>query len=301
MERDAIDGLRAAVAAYTLWGLLTVYWKRLARFDAVEMIGWRVTTAATVMVAVVVATGRHRVVVEALRAPRLRHRVAAAATLLAGNWTAYVWAVVNDRVLESALGYFLAPLVTMALGVTVLGERLSGLKWGSIGFAVAAVVVVTLSYGRTPWVALVLAASWGCYGLAKRRVPLGPVESLTAELWVLAVPAAVLVGSGFVGDGGIPTRAAGADWAWLLGTGAITAAPLLLFAYAAKRLPLTVLGPANYLVPIIQFLLGWLAFGEQLTAARTAGFALVWIALTLVTIDTVRRRTGATRLATAMR
>ena len=287
MDGRTRRGLHAAVVAYTIWGLLTLYWKRLDDLDAVEMIGWRVGTAAVLMVLVVAASGRWRPVATALRTPGTASRIVLASLLLAANWTTYVWAVVNDRVLETALGYFLAPLGTMALGVWVLGERLTPAKRASIAFAVAAVIAVGASYDRLPWVALLLAVSWSWYGLTKRRVPLGPVESLTAEVVVLMVPAVLLAGSGFVRDGGIPDQAGGADWAWLLGTGAITAAPLLLFAFAAKRVPFTLLGPANYLVPIINFLLGWLVFDETLDTARVVGFTLVWIALVLVTVETL--------------
>jgi chloramphenicol-sensitive protein RarD len=289
---DDVDmrGLRAAVLAYTSWGLLTLYWKQLVGLDAVEMIGWRVATAAALMAVVVVATRRHTDILAALRSRSTGPRIVLAALLLVGNWTTYVWAVVNDRVLETALGYFLAPLGTMTLGVVVLGERLTPLKRATIALAVAAVVVLTVSYGRLPWVSLVLAGSWSWYGLTKRRVPLGPVESLSAELAVVALPAVALIASGFVRPGGIPDQAVGTDWLWLLGTGAVTAFPLLLFAYAAKRLPFTVLGPANYLVPLINFLLGWLVFDEALTASRVVGFVLVWIALALVTVDMVRGR-----------
>lgn len=289
MDRTELRGLQAAVLAYVMWGLLTVYWKQLSGLDAVEMIGWRVATASILMAGIVSVTGRWPDIVSTFRHRSSALRIALASLLLTGNWTTYVWAVVNDRVIETALGYFLAPLGTMALGVFVLGERLTPLKRWSIGFAVLAVVVLTWSYGSFPWVAVVLAASWSWYGLTKRRVPLGPVESLTSELLVLVVPASVLVVSGFVRAGGIPDQAVGADWAFLLGTGAITAIPLLLFAFAAQRVPFTVLGPANYLVPLINFLLGWLAFGEALPPSRVVGFVLVWIALVLVTIDTVRR------------
>ena len=210
------------------------------------------------------------------------------------NWTTYVWAVVNDRVIETALGYFLAPLATMALGVFVLGERLTPLKQASIGFVAAAVVVLTVSYGRMPWVALLIAGSWSWYALTKRQVPLDPVASLSSELFVLVIPAIGLIISGFLRQGGIPDQASGADWPLLIGTGAITALPLLLFAFAAKRVPFTILGPANYLVPIINFLLGWLAFDEQLSPSRFVGFVLVWVALVLVTVDMARQHTART-------
>lgn len=274
--------------AYLLWGLFTIYWKQLSGLDAVELIGWRVSTAATLMSVVVTATRRWTTILGAFGTRAVAPRILLASVLLSANWTAYVWAVINDRVIETALGYFLAPLGTMALGVLVLGERLSMMKSGSIVFAATAVVILTVSNGRTPWVALVLACSWSLYALTKRRVPLGPVESLTSELLVLVVPATALITIGFFRDGGIPAHAAGADWAFLIGTGTITAIPLLLFAFAAQRVPFTLLGPANYLVPLINFLLGWLVYDEALPPARVVGFLLVWIALALVTIDMVR-------------
>jgi chloramphenicol-sensitive protein RarD len=290
MDRAQLRGLQAAVFAYVLWGLLTIYWKQLSGLDAFELIGWRVASAAVIMMVVVSVTGRWGTVVGAMRDRAVGSRIVLASLLLTVNWTTYVWAVVNDRVIETALGYFLAPLGTMALGVLVLGERLTPLKRASIGSAVAAVAVLTASYGRMPWVALLLAGSWSWYGLTKRRVPLDPVASLTSELLVLAIPAIGVVTLGWFRTDGIPNEAVGADWGLLIGTGAITAIPLLLFAFAAKRVPFTLLGPANYLVPLINFLLGWLAFGEALPPSRVVGFALVWLALALVTADMVRSR-----------
>ncbi|MDW3214322.1 MAG: EamA family transporter RarD [Ilumatobacteraceae bacterium] len=292
MDRRELRGLQAAIVAYTLWGLLTVYWKQLSGLDAVELIGWRVATAAAVMAVVVTGLRRWSKVIGALRDAHLLRRIALASILLTANWTTYVWAVVNDRVIETALGYFLAPLGTMALGVTLLGETLTPLKRVSIGFAGVAVAVLTVSYGRMPWVALLLAGSWSWYGLTKRRVPLDPIESLASELFVLALPALGLVAVGWFRTDGIPSQATGADWVFLFGTGAITAIPLLMFAFAAQRVPFTVLGPANYLVPLINFLLGWLAFGEDLPRSRVVGFALVWVALVLVTADMVRNRSS---------
>lgn len=299
MDRVELRGLQAAVLAYVLWGLLTIYWKQLTGLDAVELIGWRVVTASVFMAFVVSITGRWAAIVDTLRTPTSALRIALASVLLTVNWTTYVWAVVNDHVIETALGYFLAPLGTMALGVFRLGERLTPLKRWSIVFAALAVVVLTISYGQFPWIAVILATSWSWYGLTKRRVPLGAVESLTSELLVLVIPALALVAAGFVRSGGIPDQAVGADWAFLIGTGAITAIPLLLFAYAAQRVQFTVLGPTNYLVPIINFLLGWLAFGEDLPPSRVVGFLLVWIALVLVTLDTLRKSSPAAERVTA--
>ena len=286
-------GLRAAIAAFTTWGLLTVYWKQLTDFDPVELIAWRVASAFAIMAVAVTVLGRWAPIRGAFRNRPTRIRLVVAAGLLTVNWIAYVWAVMNDRVLETALGYFLSPLGTMAIGVFVLGERLTPFRWASIGFAAVAVAILTVSYGRVPWIALVIAGSWSTYGLIKRRVQLAPAESLTAEMLVLVGPAIVVigvasVGSGWPGDDAVWSQAVGVDWLLVLGTGAITAFPLTLFAYAAQRVPFTLLGPTNYLVPLINFMLGWLVYDESLPVARAIGFGLVWIALGLVTFETVR-------------
>lgn len=296
MEKELERGLKAAVLAYTLWGLLTIYWKQLSGLDAIEMIGWRIATAGVVMAAIVTVTARWPDVIDAFRDRGVAGRLVVASVLLTLNWTTYVWAVVNGRVIETALGYFLAPLGTMALGVIVLGERMTRLRQISATAAVVAVAVLTVSYGRMPWVALILAGSWSWYGLTKRRVPLDAISSLSSELFVLMVPALFLIGLGWFRSDGIPNQASGGDWVLLLGTGVITAVPLTLFAFAAQRVPFTLLGPANYLVPLINFLLGWLAFGESLPASRIVGFGLVWVALALVTVDLFRSRTPVVAL-----
>ncbi len=301
MDGEQRRGLQAALVAYVGWGLLTLYWKQLADFHPVDLVGWRVASASIVMTVGLAAFGRLGEL-SVLRTDRATlGNVVLASLLLTVNWSTYVWAVVNEHVIETALGYFLSPLGTMALGVFVLGEQLTTLKRVSIGCALLAIVVVTVSYGRLPWVAILLAVSWTSYGYVKRRVALDAVTSLSGELLVLAVPAFVLVAISFVHSDGIPHEAAGLDWMFLLGTGVITAAPLLLFAYAAKRVPFTILGPANYLIPIINFLLGWLAFDEPLTGSRVVGFGLVWLALVLVTIDTVSVHAGGRATGRARR
>jgi chloramphenicol-sensitive protein RarD len=290
MDGEQGRGLQAALVAYVGWGLLTLYWKQLAGFHPVDLVGWRVASAGVVMAIGLAAFGRLGEL-RVLRTDRATLvNVVVASVLLTVNWSTYVWAVVNEHVIETALGYFLSPLGTMALGVFVLGERLTPLRRASIVCAVAALVVLTVSNGRLPWVAILLATSWTSYGFVKRRVALDAVTSLTGELLVLIVPALALVGLSFARTDGVPNEATGLDWALVLGTGVITAAPLLLFAYAAKRVPFTLLGPANYLIPIINFLLGWLAFDEPLTQTRIIGFGLVWCALMLVTLDAVGSR-----------
>jgi chloramphenicol-sensitive protein RarD len=285
--RAARRGVQAAVVAYLVWGLLTIFWKELAQFDPFELIGWRIISASVVMAAVISVRGRWRVLTAALRQPRLAVRIAVAAVLLTANWTGYVWAVTNDRVLETALGYFMAPLATMVLGVTVLGERASRLQRSALALAAAAVVVLTISYGRPPWVALIIAASWSLYGLLKRQVPLTPIESLAGETFILLGPALVLVAVLGGMDDSIPATATGGDWVLIALTGVVTAVPLVLFAVAAQRVPFTLLGALQYLVPTINLLLGWLVYDESMPADRLVGFALVWIALLAVTVDQV--------------
>lgn len=293
IEGEERRGLQAALLAFTLWGLFTVYWRQLVDFDPVELIAWRVASAAVIMATAVTVSGRWTPIRTAFSDRRTAGRLAIAAVLLTANWIAYVWAVVNDRILETALGYFLSPLGTMAIGVLVLGERLTRLRWASILLAVSSVVILTVSYGRLPWVALIIAATWSTYGLTKRRVPLGPRESLTAELLVLVLPALAVIaadalGAGWFGDDAVIERAGAADWVLVLGTGVVTAVPLTLFGYAAQRIPFTILGPTNYLVPLINFFLGWVVYGEPLPAVRAVGFGLVWLALALVTYETLR-------------
>jgi chloramphenicol-sensitive protein RarD len=285
---ETSKGVRAAVAAYVIWGLLTVYWKQLAEFDPFELIGWRIICATVVMALVITIGGRWPVLRAAFRDRRTARRLLIAALLLTANWTGYVWAVSNDRVIETALGYFMAPLGTMVLGVTVLHEHASRLHKVALALAALAVVVLTISYGRPPVVALIIAATWSMYGLLKRQVPLTAIESLAGETFLLVLPAIVLVVVMSGRGGSIPTTASGGDWVLVLLTGVVTAVPLLLFAVAAQRVPFTLLGALQYLVPTINFLLGWLVYDEPMPVERLFGFALVWAALAAVTVDRVR-------------
>ncbi len=297
MNEDSTQRARAGVAsglsAYLLWGFITIYWKLLDDFNAFELIGWRIVTAVILLIALVVAQRSVSPVLAALTKPRMLVRVSVAAVMLVANWTLYVWAVVNEHIMETALGYFIAPLFTSILGVVVLGERLRTLQKTALAFAVAAVVVLTFSYGRPPLIALAIAASWAVYGLLKKQVPLRPVESLTAETIVLMPLAVVLMVWSFSRDAGIPNTASTMEFVLVLFTGLITAVPLLLFAHSALRLPLTIIGPLQYLVPVINFLLGWLMYDEPLDSARLVGFVLVWLGLACSLADTMRTRTPA--------
>ncbi|MEM9040692.1 MAG: EamA family transporter RarD [Actinomycetota bacterium] len=280
--------MAVAVVAYLLWGLLTIYWKQLERFDAAELILWRMACAAVVMALVVSVRRSWTDLRRSVARPATLVLLMVSALLLTVNWGSYVWAVVNDRVIETALGYFMAPLATMAIGVLVLGEVPTAAQRLAFGLAAVAVVVLTISYGRPPWVALVLAATWSLYGLAKRRVGLPAVESLAGETLVLVVPALATIAVLGARDGGVVATASAREWVFVLGTGVITAVPLLLFASAAASIPFTLLGPLNLIVPVINFGLGWLLYDEPMPLDRIIGFAFVWAALAAVIWDRVQ-------------
>ena len=288
VRRDSRDGIASGLGAYLLWGALTAYWKLLDEFDAFDLIGWRIVTAMILLLVLVAAQKRLRVVAGALRDTRLLSRIISAAVLLVVNWTLYVWAVVNEHVIETALGYFIAPLFTAMIGVFVLREPLRLLQKIALGFALASVIVLTVAYGRPPVVALAIAASWAFYGLLKKQVPLRPVDSLTAETTVLTLPALVFVGWSLTRSTPVFAEASALDVVLVLLTGLITAVPLLLFAHAALRLPLTVIGPMQYIVPVVNFLLGWIVYNEDMQPERFVGFVLVWIGLACTFADTIR-------------
>jgi chloramphenicol-sensitive protein RarD len=287
-EHEVARGIRAGFVAYAIWGLLTIYWKQLHDFEPFELIGWRIATSSVIMIGVLTVRGRWPALRAAFGSRRLMTRISVAALLLTANWTAYVYAVLHDRVIETALGYFIAPLGTMALGIFVLKERPTQAQRTAMGLAAIAVVILTMSYGRLPYAALTIAVTWSLYGLLKRQVPLGAVESLAAETFVLFVPALVMVGVMAGRSGSIPRTADATELTLTSLSGVATVVPLVMFAFAATRVPFTILGPLTYLVPTINFLLGWILYDEALPGSRVVGFVLVWIALAIVTVARVR-------------
>lgn len=283
---------QAAIAqsfsVYFIWGALTLYWKELHGFDPFELIGWRITSSVLVLVAVMLATGRLVPLLRSLRSPQLLIRIALASVLLTINWATYVWAVVNDHVIETALGYFIAPILTIVVGVFVLHEKLRSIQRVAVSFAVGGIVVLTVAYGRVPWIALIIATSWTFYAYLKKKVPLQPLESLTAEVIVLVIPAFIYLCTTWSNVDSVPNTANSVEWAFVAFTGVITAVPLLMFASASQRTPLTILGPMQYIVPTMNFLIGWLMFDELLTSSKVAGFSLIWVCLALVLTDLFR-------------
>lgn len=289
-------GLLSGIAAYLLWGLFPLYWPLLEPAGAVEILSHRVAWSLITMAAIVLATrrlGRLRTLVGDARARRL---LALAAVVIAVNWGTYIWGVNNDRVVETSLGYFINPLVTVVMGVVLLGERLRRLQWLAVGIATTAVLGLTIEYGRPPWVALILAFSFGTYGLAKKQAAVEAVESLTFETLVLA-PLALgyLLVLGLRGGSHFTTDGPG-HTALLVLTGVVTAVPLLFFGAAAIRVPLTTLGLLQYLAPVIQFLLGVTLLGEQMSPMRWVGFGLVWVALAIFTVESARHHRNQHRI-----
>jgi chloramphenicol-sensitive protein RarD len=290
-------GLLNGFAAYGMWGLFPLFFPLLKPAGAVEVVAHRMVWSFAVVALALLAVRRWAWVVELVRRPRKLALVAVAAGVISLNWGTYIWAVNNDRVVESSLGYFINPLVTIAMGVLLLKERLRPVQWAAVGTGFAAVVVLTVGYGQPPWIALVLAFSFATYGLVKKKVNLGGLESLAAETAIQFLPAlGYLLWLSGQGDSTFASEGAG-HAALLATTGVVTALPLVCFGAAAIRVPLSTLGLLQYLAPVFQFLLGVVYFREAMPPERWAGFALVWLALTLLTWDALRTaRRGARAL-----
>ncbi|MFJ8650463.1 EamA family transporter RarD [Streptomyces sp. NPDC093546] len=298
---DQRAGLLYGIGAYGMWGLVPLFWPLLKPSGAIEILAHRMVWSLAVVGIALLALRRWGWVRELLRQPRKLGLIAIAASVITVNWGLYIWSVNTGHVVEASLGYFINPLVTIAMGVLLLKERLRPAQWVAVGTGFAAVVVLTFGYGRPPWISLTLAFTFAVYGLVKKKVNLGGVESLAAETAIQFLPAmAYLVWLG--SRGSLTFGAEGAGHAALLAaTGVVTAAPLVCFGAAAIRVPLSTLGLLQYLAPVFQFLLGVAYFHEAMPPERWAGFSLVWLALTILTWDALRtsRRTRAEALRLA--
>ena len=290
-------GTLYGAGAYLLWGLFPLYWPLLAPAGALEVLAHRILWSLVVVVVLLGLTRRLPRLRAAVRDRRRLAQISLAAVVIAVNWGTYIYGVTNNRVVETSLGYFVNPIVTVLLGVLVLGERLRPVQWVAMGAAFVAVVVLTVENGSPPWIALILAFSFGTYGLLKKTAGVGAVEGLAIETAVLfPVAAAYVVAIGITGQGTF-TSEGGGHAALLALAGVVTAVPLLLFGAAASRVPLTTLGVLQYLAPTLQFLLGVTLFDEPLPIAKLLGFVLVWIGLALFTVDLVRHHRRQLRLA----
>jgi chloramphenicol-sensitive protein RarD len=292
------SGLAAGVAAYVLWGLFPLYWPLVKPAGSVEILAHRVVWSFVFLVGVLALTSGFRWLRSLGR--RRARLLALAAVLVTVNWGMFIYGVNSGHVVETSLGYFINPLVSVTLGVVVLGERLTRGQRTAVGIAAVAVAVLAIDYGRPPWIALVLAGTFGSYGLVKNRLGLEGTPSVAVETAYLLLPAL-----GFIawleatGRGTFADHGAG-HAALLAAGGVVTAVPLILFGAAAIRIPLSTVGVLQYITPSMQWLIGVLVDHEPMPAVRLAGFALVWIALAVFTADAVggaRRRTRAREVA----
>ena len=293
---ESRQGLLFGVAAYGLWGLFPLYWPYLEPAGAIEILAHRVLWSMITMGVIMLLmrrTAQFRAIVADRRTFLL---LCGAAFVITFNWATFIWGVNNGRVVETSLGYFINPLVTVLMGVLILHERLRRPQWVALGVATVAVVVLSIDYGRLPWVAVVLAFSFGTYGLIKKTANAGAVESLTLETLLIAPFAAAYVGW-LASRGAGHFAGYGLGHALLLGSaGIVTAIPLICFGAAAIRVSLVSLGLLQYLAPTLQFFLGVFWFHEDMPAGRWVGFALVWVALVVFTAEAVTHRRRQLRL-----
>ncbi|GLZ81780.1 protein RarD [Actinorhabdospora filicis] len=290
---DSRRGYLAAFAAYGMWGLVPLYWKLVKPAGAVEILGhrilWSVAFTGLLLYAVKVRTKKPSALGGLLKNRRKLLGVGIAALVITVNWGIYIYGVNAGRVVETSLGYFINPLVSVALGVAFFGERLRPWQWAAVATGAVAVGVLTLDYGHPPWIALALAFSFAAYGAVKKRLGLPPGESLFVESAFMAIPALAFIGWLEASGRGTFASISVGHALLLAGGGVVTAVPLIFFGAAANRLPLSVMGMIQYIGPVLQFAIGVFVFGEDMPVGRWLGFGLVWGALALFSFDAVRR------------
>jgi chloramphenicol-sensitive protein RarD len=288
--RDARSGLLVGLVCYLLWGFLPLLFHALQDVGSVTIVADR-TICSLVVVGLILAAGRRLPEVSAAlrHGPTLRSMVISS-LLLAANWLIFVWAVENDYVLEASFGYFINPLVNVAIGMVMLGERQNRWQWVAIAVATVAILMQAIGIGRIPYIALGLAVTFGFYGYFRKTAKVGSATGLFVETLVLVPVAVAYLIYTFIRDGGIGLHADPYHLGLLLLTGPATAAPLLMFAYAVQRLRLTTIGMLQYLSPSITFLLAITLFGEPLNGTRLLSFGLIWLSLAIYTADSFARR-----------
>lgn len=295
------DGFVAGAGAYGLWGILPAYFVLLDPSGPVEIVAWRIVLSLAFCLLILAMMRRIGRAFGVLRAPVMVGWSALAAALILVNWSFYVYASLNELIVEAALGYFINPLVTVGLGVVLLGEKLRPAQWAALGVAAIAVVVLAVGYGQIPYIALTLAFSFGFYGFVKNRMGPGvkSIDSLTLEtMWLTPIAIAVLVWLGWGGQLTMGAVSAG-HTALLLAAGAATSIPLLLFGAAIRRLPLSIIGLMQYIAPLLQFLFGVVVMSEPMPFERWIGFGLVWVALVVLSIDALQSRRNRSHIRPA--
>jgi chloramphenicol-sensitive protein RarD len=294
---DTRRGFVFGLVAYTIWGLFPLYWPLLDPTPAIQILAHRMVWSL-VFIGMLLAARRRWAFVGELRHDLKRlGLLVLAGVLISVNWGVYIWAVNAGHVIESSLGYFITPLVNIGLGVLILKERLQRTQWIAVIVGVAAVLVIAVGYGQVPWIGLTLAASFGGYGLVKKLARTPALESLAVETSVMALPAiGYLLFANAQGYGSFGHVSAGMDLL-LISSGVVTGVPLLFFAAAARRVPLSVMGMLQYVTPVLQFLIGIFLRHEALSGSELAGFGLVWVALAILGIGELRQLGRAPRAA----
>ena len=296
-NEDSPQGLAFAVSAYVLWGFLPLYMKLLSHLSPVEVVAHRVIWSVPIAAFVLLVLGRLRDVARALRSPRMLALGCITAALVSLNWGIYIWAVFVGQAMDAALGYYMNPLFSVALGAVLLGERLRGLQRVAIALAAAAVLVLIVDGGGVPWAALGMMLTWGFYALGKKQIPLGANQGFMLEILILLPFALALVGwSALQGTSAFGNFGAWESWL-LLGCGLVTAVPLMLYANGAKLLRLSTIAILQYIAPTLIFLVALFIFEEPFDRARAIAFSLIWLALILYSvpmIQRIRRERGTT-------
>ncbi|MCS4277580.1 chloramphenicol-sensitive protein RarD [Mycetocola sp. BIGb0189] len=294
-------GLAYALLSYLIWGILPLYFVLLSSVNPFEIVAWRIVFTAILCALLITVTRTWPEVREVLRRPRMVGVIAAAGMVIYINWQTYVIATTSGYVVEAALGYFVNPVVTILLGVLIYREKLRPTQWFALGMTVVAFVIISIGLGRVPWIALILAVTFGIYGVLKKGIGarVSALTGLFVETILLLPVAAVIIGIVWAHTGSLDLlHSSPLLTVLMIATGITTAAPLLLFASGARRISLTALGFAQYLGPTLMFLIGWLVLGEQLPPERWIGFGIVWLSLVILSVDLVRHG-RANRLADA--
>lgn len=288
-------GIFYTAAAYLLWGFLPVYWKALIDVPAAQILAHRIVWSLVFLAALITWKRNWGSLRRAVKTSKTALIVLASSGLILVNWGTYIWAVNAGYIVETSLGYFINPLVSVVLGVVLLKENLRPAQWIPVGLALFGVLYLTIGYGQLPWISLVLAFSFGLYGLVKKTAPLEALHGLTLETAVLSIPCGLfLLFLGFQGDGSFLESGLRTDILLIL-TGVVTSSPLLLFGMGARLIPLVTVGLLQYIAPTCQFLLGVLVYNEPLTMERLVGFCIIWLALIIYTLEGLlaRRRSAA--------
>jgi len=288
--RDAQSGLIVGLVCYLLWGFLPLLFHALQDVGAVTIVADRTIASLFVVGAILLLRNRMSEVAAALRDPQTLRSMVISSVLLAANWLIFVWAVEQNQVLEASFGYFINPLVNVAIGMVLLGERQNPWQWTAIGVAILAIVIQAIGVGRFPWIAVSLALTFGFYGYFRKTAKVGSASGLFVETLILTPLAIAYLAYTFIRDGGVGLHADPYHFLLLLLTGPATAAPLLMFAYAVQRLRLTTIGMLQYLSPSIAFLLAITAFGEPINPVRLLSFGLIWLSLAIYSADSFMRR-----------